>query len=660
MTYARLYNTGFAEAPFTNLQLTVQRYSGAAEGGYEQAEIAVTGAKELLSEVHRWLGYYVVIYNDDHSTVWYGRVMQTTTRRGKRTLTKSLDEMVNRVAVAYSYDDANGDAQRGTTAWADDTDSQLLYGIKEQLQNQGDTDAEMAVALRDEGLTTLGKPIKLVALTGGGEMGGALLCRGLWSTLDWRLFTQAAGRVAHDVTGTIEHLLGWGVTGATIGFEGSADRIHDLDARLEALRKDDIVVVSGAASGGNNGQFTVDQTATMDPQSYTATTIRFEVADDILDTASGLDFVQSNEMIKVSGSSVGGNNRYYFAKDDVQANHITVSPNVTAGAAGPSVTIQQGHSVSVTGALTTEYPSATVTLTALGTVVAQSFTLPVNAPFPLAEVYVRAKRVGTPTDSLAVAVRADSAGDPASVAIESINTLGSALGEDMNWLKFTFSRTNGLAYGQPYWVTVARTGANDPDNYYVVDLSKDATYADGVFKLWNGSAWVSRTPNVDMPFQVWSHRETTAQIADMLTAAGQFFVAQDIPLASGRYSRQYRDRDQTARAEIEELLKAGVAGGRRLLASVGADRVVRVFEEPLYDGASAPLLTVDNTILGPDGASPWTAGKLPHGLWLTLTDEMPEDAAVFIERAEFDAASGTYSALETKGAPNPWDVVRLA
>lgn len=659
MTYARLLDTGFAEAPHTTLTLTVQRYSAAAIGGYEQAEIEVSGAKELLRETHRWLGYYVIIRNERHSIVWFGRVMQTTTRRGKRTLTKSLDEMANRIAVAYSYDDANGDAQRGTTAWGDNLDSQYLYGSKEQLQSQGDADAEQAEALRDNALAMIGQPVRLVSLTGGGDPGGALACRGLWSTLDWKLYNQAGGLVAHDVSGTIEHILGWGLTATTIGFAGGTNRLHDLGARLEELRQDDIVVVSGAANAGNNGQFTIEQTATIDPETYTATSIRFEASDDILDTASGMDFVQSDEMIKVSGSSAGGNNRYYFAKDEVAADHITVNPGVTTSAAGPAVTIDQGHSVGVAGALTTEYPSASVTLTALGTIVAQSFTLPVNVPFLLAEVYVRVKRVGTPADSLVVAIRADSAGGPAAGTLESVGTVGTTLGEDMAWLKSTFARTNTLVYGATYWLTVSRSGSNDPVNYYMVDLSEDAAYADGVFKLWNGSGWASRAPNVDMPFQVWSHRQTTDQIADMLTAGGQFFAAQDIPVASGRYSRQYRNSDQTTKAEIEKLMQAGVAGGRRLLASVGRDRAVHIFEEPVYNSDSAPLLTENNVILEASGAAPWEPGKLPAGMWLTLTDELPGDAAVFIERAEFDATSGEYTALETRGAPNPWDVVQL-
>lgn len=657
--YAKLFDTTGAEAPQTILQLIPQRFSAAALGGYEQAEIEVAGPEDLLPEVHRWLGYYVAIFNDNHNEVWFGKVMQTTKRGRNRQTTKSLDDMVNRIAVAYSYTDGNGNAVNGTTDWADDTDSQSRYGIKEQLQSQGDLEELQAAALRDNALSDLSKPVKVVGLGASGDVGGVLLCRGLWATMAWRLYNQAGGVIRNDVTGTVEHLLGWGLSSNTLGFEANMDRIHDINARLEALRKDDVIIVSGASNGGNNGQFTVEQTATLDPASCTATTIRFEANDDILDTGNGLDFVQSNEMIKVSGSAVGGNNRYYFTKDDVQADHITISPDVTASAAGPSVTIQQGHSISVVGALTTEYPASTVTLTARGTLVAQSFTMPADVPFLLAEIFVRVKRVGTPSDYLSVAVRADVSGSPSGSSIETVTLLGSGLSEDMSWSKATFSRSNALSYGTTYWLVLTRTGSNDADNYYMIDLSEDLTYADGAFKLWNGSAWVARSPDVDMPFQIWSQRETTAQIGDILTAAGQFVVAQDIQVASGRYSRQYRDADQSALAELEPLLKAGVSGGRRLLASVTPDRVVHIYQEPTYNADVAPVLNGNNEMMDVSGASPWEPGKLPAGQWVTLTDELPDDAAVFIERAEYDATAGKYTALETRGAPNPWDVVKL-
>ncbi|HNR32100.1 MAG TPA: choice-of-anchor R domain-containing protein, partial [Candidatus Hydrogenedentes bacterium] len=96
-------------------------------------------------------------------------------------------------------------------------------------------------------------------------------------------------------------------------------------------------------------------------------------------------------------------------------------------------------------------------LVGLGVVVAQSFTLPVDVPFTVAEIYVRVKRVGNPADSIKVGLRADSAGEPSGTDIETATILGSALGETMTWVKFTMANTTALAFGTTYWLLVSKT-----------------------------------------------------------------------------------------------------------------------------------------------------------------------------------------------------------
>jgi len=663
--YVDRYDRSFSDAAQTTLRHTVQRYSGMAVGGFDQAEIKVDGDVALLSEVHRWLGYYYIIRNENMSPVWAGKVTQTTTTRGKRKKTYSLDDIANRIAVSYSYDDPTGVATQGRTSWADDAESQRKYGVKEQLQNQGDLDSSHADSLRDKALIDKASPIQAITFDGGDKPSGSVYLRGLWSTADWRIFNQAGGVVKFEDSGNYEHLLGWGVASNVIGFEATLDGLHDLNGRFGALRKDDKIIVSGAANGANNGTFGVTQAVSNDiSQIGPTTTTYFEVTDDIKSSISALGPIQATQLLLVSGSAVSGNNRYYFTNTDLAADHITVLPATVANsAAGPAVTLKQGHSVLLDGSLVTEYPSNTITVTALGTIVAQSFTLPVNAPFTAAEVFIRLKKVGSPSDNIQVFVEADSSGSPSNVSLESATVAGSALSTDMNWVKFSFTNTLALSYGVTYWLVVWRTGSNSTTDYYMLDLAEDANgtiaadYADGIVKLWNGSAWVTRANNTDMPFQIWAHRETTTQISDMLTTAGQFLVGQDIQIASGLSSRQYRNADQTALAEIETLLKAGVSGGRRLLANVTPDRIVQVYQEPTYNADSAPLIDEDNQLLTPFG-SPYETGALPFGRWITLTNELPDEAGVFIERVEYDATSGEYT-FTAKGAPDPWDVVNL-
>jgi hypothetical protein len=661
MYTVNLYNRLFEDAPATPLSLKPLRYSAMAIGGCEYAEIAVDGTLLQLWEALRWLRFYVVIHNEYQSPVWWGIVTEATINLGGISIGKTLDGMTNRVAVAYTYNDANGLAVRQTTAWADNTETQARYGIIERLESQGDMETAEALALRDRALDTYGKPIATVNVAGGN--GGTLRCRGLWSTLDWKLYNQPGGVVRYEETGNYDHFIGFGFTANTVGFDELEDKIHDLNGRLKPLREDDYIVVSGAANGSNNGTFKVLKRAFNDPQSRTATTISFDATDDILDIASGLGFIDSYQLIQVTGSAVSGNNRYYFTKDQNASDHITVNPSTVAvSGAGPSVTVAQGSAAGLEAALVTEYPGATVTVTALGAVVAQSFTLPVDVPFVAAEIYIRVRKEGNPTDSIRIGLRADSGGNPAGVDLEVATILGSNLGKTMTWVKFTLSNTTVLTYGATYWLLVSRTGSHSDANYYVTELNEDAGYS-GELKLWNGSAWVNRAVGADMPFQIWSWRQTTSQIADILTSAGQLFAGHEVRNASGASKRQFRDQDQSGQAEIEALLKVGSSTGR-LLARVSPERIAQIYTEPTAD-AYGDLMLNETGKLTDNAGQAIEPGRLPVGQWVGLTgvpanvDEFERISPLFVERAEWDCEQEQFSALEFKGADNPWETVRI-
>lgn len=666
-----MFLSDYTPAFATQLVLTPQRYSSAAIGGYEQAQIGIkTNSALRLWEALRWLGYYTIIRNDNRNIVWSGKVTTVEVDFGGMQLGFTLDDMANRIKILYSITDANGDTQQGDTDWISDTESQARYGIKEQVQSEGDSDADQAMASLTRALELIGNPVPTPASVGQ-ELGGVVTCKGLWHTTGWRIFNQPGGVVRYEDTGNFEHLLGWGFTDNVIAFEQGQDAIHDLNGRLTDLRKDDHIIVAGAAIAGNNGTVIVEQATTLDGgQQIAHADITFDADDDIKRSAGELGFVQAYQLLRVTGAAVPGNNRYYFAKSDLADDHITVTPNVTTSGGNLGTVLKQGHSVTVTTALTDEFPSNTITLTALGPAVAQSWTMPVDIDWPVAEVYIRVKRVGTPADNLRVTLRADSAGSPAGTNIEAVDILGSTLDDEMQWLKVTFASTFYPVFGTTYWLMVTRSGSNSPTDYYVVELNEDAGY--GTLKLWNTVTWIPRAWGDDaltasMPFQIWGKTETTQQILQMLSASSQFFDAFDFLNDSGKYSRLYREANQTAQTELENLLKAGTALDKRLLATVSADRVVHVFAEPDYDESSAPMLDVYNTkhsLLDASG-QPYEEGRLPAGQWLTLTgvptnvDKFVDMSHQFVERAEWDVEAGKLSALEFKGAPNPWDVIKL-
>lgn len=664
-----LYNRSFETGAPSGLTLHPLRYSAHAVGGYEYAEIAIDGSALELWEALRWLRYYVIIRNKYNSPVWCGVVTEATIDLGGISIGKSLDTMTNRIAVAYTYDDANGMPVRGTTDYADNLETQSKYGIIEYLESRGDMEPDEAAALRDRALDVYGAPPSIVTINEG--QGGVIRCKGLWDTLAWKLYNRAGGVERYEETGSYDHLLGWGFTSSTVAFNEWEDKLHSLTQRLDALRENDYIVTSGASNGGNNGTFRVDVRSTKTPESYTNTTIAFNTTDDITDSAGLLAFVESYELINVSGSAVGGNNRYYITKSDVGGEAITVNPATVANsAAGSTVTIAQGHSVELDGSLVTEYPSSSVTVAGLGTKLAQSFTLSIDDPFLVAEVFLRCKKIGAPADSIRLSIQADTAGSPSGTAIETVTVAAADLGTSTIWVKFQFTAVNNLSYGSTYWLVVDRTTGVDYQNYYMVELNEDAGYSGGSLKLWNGSAWVTRPvppdgpATADMPFQVWAHRLTSSQIDDMLTDSEQLFVDWEIQTASGVLKRQYRDQDQNAKTEIENLLKVGTVTGKRYLAKMTPERVAQIYTEPTADSDQNIMLNFDGTLQDVSG-NPLEHGKLPVGQWAQIVgapvnvDESEKISPLFIERAEWNCDTETFSALEFAGGPTPWETVRL-
>lgn len=647
-----------------------QRHAAEAETGYTTADMTVEGDAGQMEMLRRWLGYYVVVRNQRLNVIWAGKITGISYPKGTKLYKLTLDDMSNRIAVTWSQEDADGNTVSGVTPYADNLDSQSRYGIKEMLKSAGDLDEALALAQRDEALRALGEPLEDTDLYGAatGSTGfptGQLMCRGLGDSFTWRIFNQPGGVVRHESNGGFEHLLGWGVVAsATVGFNnaGGSHRISRLLGGLDALRPDDVIIVGGAANAANNGTFTVAGGVSQEAESYTATSIAFDPVDDINDSGAGLGFVQSHELIFLTtAGSEGWKNRYFWVHDETGSGHITVRPAmIGTQSAGPSVAIQQGHSVTVTPAtLVQEFPGAAIDITALGTAVAQSFSLPVDVPFVVQEAWVRLKRVGSPADSVRCTLYTNGAGVPSGTTLENVTVLGSTISDkNMVWVKFAFTTSPSLAFGTVYWIGIERTGANSPTDYYLLDLDEDSGFSGGFLKLWNGSAWVDRPASADMPFQIWAKRQTTDQLTDIYNASNQFCRALEIQVASGRYSRLFRDKDLDAQQEMLKLMRAGVLNGRRLLSRVSADRIMSIYEEPIYNADSAPIFTEEGELVSVDG-QPYEPGRLPAGEWIVIAGEPPQRAGKLIEKAEYDATQGRYTQLMPKGAVDPFDVVRL-
>ena len=176
------------------------------QGGYMTAVLDL-----VMRDVDAWnllnrLGTRVVLVNphaaNSDMIIWEGLAYAVTIDDGKNAVNRSLANVYNRVTVTYStitYD-AGGLPIFGaqiTTAVANDTASQALYGIRELNYVIGGADATSAAALRDTLSLKYKNPLTTPTRTqrgGGGDPSGirvTLECAGIWETMDKRFFVKA-------------------------------------------------------------------------------------------------------------------------------------------------------------------------------------------------------------------------------------------------------------------------------------------------------------------------------------------------------------------------------------------------------------------------------------------------------------------------------------
>jgi hypothetical protein len=162
---------------------------------YKSATITASGPRQAVFELLEILRYGVKIYSATDLVVWLGYV-NTVRVNDRGSLTGvSLDDMANRVAVAYSYVEPGTSTVgvRKTTAWADDLASQAEFGVKELLiSSDGTTDAG-AEQLRDTYLVEHGLPVGTTSYNGisGGIVTAQIDCLGWLYTLAWTTYANS-------------------------------------------------------------------------------------------------------------------------------------------------------------------------------------------------------------------------------------------------------------------------------------------------------------------------------------------------------------------------------------------------------------------------------------------------------------------------------------
>jgi hypothetical protein len=205
--YERDY-TAQRALPF-GVKVQATRFSHAAMGGPKSAELRVTGPLASLWSCLGWLRSPVEIYNERAELLWWGFVQSCEVGTGAVTVGASLDEMANKVRVAYEEAGQNyGEAgMRATTTAATDATSIAAFGTKDLLYSMSSSTADLAEAQRDRLLAALKDPIASMDI-GAGDVGATLQCVGWWDLLDWQHYsTVSVGVLYVDVWPNYYHAI---------------------------------------------------------------------------------------------------------------------------------------------------------------------------------------------------------------------------------------------------------------------------------------------------------------------------------------------------------------------------------------------------------------------------------------------------------------------
>lgn len=653
---ARVYDrSGAAVLTPADVTLTPARWSAAAVGGPDAAEVDATGSVHGLLDLAKWLGYRIEIASEGVA-VWWGHIDAVRVTAGGVERETALEGVANRVKVLYAASEPGGKLAAAETAWIEDAESIAAYGKRELVDSaSGALTEAQATARRNRLLAVRRLPQKRLRLVEGDKVGGKLVCRGDWQRLDDVYFRQLAGLEEHNPSGGEAIPLGLGFTSAYMAFGGrdNAKRIHSIYGRFANWNYAGLRIrVSGTSN--NNGLRTVasaDKKAFLD---YTSSSIAFEESDDIRDSSGGLMEFAVGDVIWISGAALSGNNGAKLVKSP-GAYAIEISPGWSGGSIGNEedgdpIRILRGNSIEIEEATPNERPDGVVTETvaAFGQRIYQQFAITTPDGWTLNAVEVKVRRVGNPTDAVRLSLHLDSGTGTPGTLLEQVALDAAGAPETMEWVSFALSNTTQLAYAALYGLVIDRTGAMDSDNFYEVEIDPDGEYPRGWMLLHDGTEWQQAAG--DLIFRCLGATDTARQIQDVVTGGGVELSTVMLEAESGLYALQHRAEEESAAMVLDGLLAQGTAAGGRLLATVLRQRMVRVYAQP---PATQRLLVWREGELAAATGEAVLAGWLPVAEWVHLDDVLLTGgwaglSPLFVERATYQMGQGWNLQTETQ------------
>jgi len=593
----RLIKSGFGATAAllpNDLVLTPQSWSARDRGGCDSCTVQATGSGEALASLAGWLGDRLEISNEAGDLVWWGVLWDLEINLGNVTLSLSLDNIYNRVAVIYPHILGDGTTESRTTAWVEDATSIARYGARELLYGLPASFTSSAESVRDTLLERFKMAQPVIQSQASSTYGASLGGKGLWHKAGAVYFTNLDGLVEHQGESGVltigRYMESDQISFGTLTPGGEADEIHIATGDFNPLTTGDSFTLSGATNGANNDTFSVE----------------------------GQD----------------------------ASNQISISGSFVAEAAGATVRISLGESISYYNLALSFVPSTTWVCT---------------------HVAVKCRQVGSPSDNFRIGLYPDSGGEPGTVLTVN-ETAGSALYTELTWTEFAFSTPVTLTGGTTYWLGIRRTGSASLDDGYEVALDEDLGYAGGVARVHDGTAWITRTPDTDVPFRVIGEIDSTAQLAKAV-AAVDAFSSSLIEVDSNIPIRQYSEDERTALQEMEEMLDAGMSTGERLVAWVTRDNTLVVTSETVAGYGDSLLVLGGDGKLRFGGGGDFPPGRLIYGQRVEMESLLLLDGvsvrasggplgAIYVVESTYEATTDTLT-VASEGAVDPFHALTI-
>jgi len=202
-----LWVTG-SDAWMLTRQISDYQHTIQALGGYWSAFFTIRGNRHSADDwLQDGLGRHVEVYDHSLTKIWEGFVNKIVVNYGPLAVTRGpLLDAANSVAVAYSgiewdEDDNPIVGTRVITAYADDTDSQAMWGIIPKILSTGGATETDAEAIRDTYLENHALPAtgKEWRTDTEGEISVMVDCLGYVHWLNWAYNSTDTGEDDADV-----------------------------------------------------------------------------------------------------------------------------------------------------------------------------------------------------------------------------------------------------------------------------------------------------------------------------------------------------------------------------------------------------------------------------------------------------------------------------